>query len=126
MDCYDCTVNQPLYADDAVLIADSEENLKEFDTVCKKRKLKVNAGKSKVMVCAKTERRDRLNLSLNGEMLEEVDSFKYRESSTYDVIDIRLFDLRADTLTTLFRLTTQPPHGDASPHTGYGAMTVHY
>ena len=45
--------------------------------MCKKRKLKVNAGKSKVMVCAKTERRGRLNLSLNGEMLEEVDPFKY-------------------------------------------------
>ena len=33
-----------MYADDAVLIADSEENLKdllnEFKTVCKKRKLK--------------------------------------------------------------------------------------
>ena len=54
-----------MYTDDALLIADSEENLKEFDTVCKKRKLKVNAGKSKVMVCAKTERRGRLKLSLN-------------------------------------------------------------
>ena len=43
-------VNQLLYADYAVLIADSEENLrkllKESDTVCKK-------GKQKVMVCAK-------------------------------------------------------------------------
>ena len=66
-----------MYKDDALLIADSEENLKEFDTVCKKRKLKVNAGKSNVMVGGKTERRGRLNLSLNGEMLEEVDPFKY-------------------------------------------------
>ena len=60
-----------------MLIADSEENLKEFNTVFKKRKVKVNAGKSKMMVCAKTERRDRLNLSLNVDMLEEVNSFKY-------------------------------------------------
>ena len=45
--------------------------------MCKNGNLKVNAVKSKVMVCAKTERRDRLNLGLNGEMLEEVDSFKY-------------------------------------------------
>ena len=66
-----------MYTDDAQLIANSEENMKESNTVCKKRKLKVNAGKSKVMVCAKTERRGRLNLSLNGEMLEEVDPFKY-------------------------------------------------
>ena len=55
--------------------------MKEFHTVCKKRKLKVNADKSKVMVYAKTERRDRLNLSLNGEMLEEVVSFKYLGST---------------------------------------------
>ena len=64
-----------------MLIVDLEENLKEllkeFNAVCKKRKLKVSGGKSKVMVCAKTERRGRLNLSLNGEMLEEVDPFKY-------------------------------------------------
>ena len=73
-------VNQLLYADDAVLIVDLEENLtellKEFNAVCKKRKLKVSGGKSKVMVCAKTERRDRLILSVNGDMLEVVDSFK--------------------------------------------------
>ena len=41
-------VNQQLYADDTVLIGESEENLrellKEFNSVCKKRKLKVNAG----------------------------------------------------------------------------------
>ena len=48
--------------------------LTEFNTVCKNIKLKATAGKRKVMVCAKTEGRDRLNLSLNGEMLEEVDS----------------------------------------------------
>ena len=63
----------------------SEENLKvlmtEFNTVCKKRKLKVNADKSKVMVYANAQRRERLNLSLNGEMLEEVESFKYLGST---------------------------------------------
>ncbi len=51
-------VEQPvvvgLYADDTVLLAESERMLQrivdEFERVCKKRKLKVNAGKSKVMV----------------------------------------------------------------------------
>ncbi len=51
-------VEQPLltglYADDTVLLAESEGILQrivdEFDTEYKKRKLKVNAGKSKVMV----------------------------------------------------------------------------
>ena len=39
--------------------------------------MKVNIGKSKVMVCGRAERGGNLDLSLNGEMLEEVDSFKY-------------------------------------------------
>ncbi len=43
-----------LYAADTVLLAESEGMLQrivdEFDRVCKRRKLKVNAGKSKVMV----------------------------------------------------------------------------
>ncbi len=43
-----------LYVDDTVLLAESEGMLQrivdEFDRVCKWRKLKVNAGKSKVMV----------------------------------------------------------------------------
>ncbi len=43
-----------LYSDDTVLLAEREGMLQrivdEFDRVCKRRKLKVNAGKSKVMV----------------------------------------------------------------------------
>ena len=46
--------------------------------MCKRIKLKVNVGKSKVMVCGRTERGECLDLSLNGEMLEGVDSFKNR------------------------------------------------
>ncbi len=51
-------VEQPwvagLYADDTVLFAESEEVLQrivdELDRICKRRKLKVNTSKSKVMV----------------------------------------------------------------------------
>ncbi len=43
-----------LYADDTVLLTESEGMLQrigdEFDRICKRRKLKVNACKSKVMV----------------------------------------------------------------------------
>ncbi len=43
-----------LYVDAAVLLSESEGMLQriidEFDRVCKRRKLKVNAGKSKVIV----------------------------------------------------------------------------
>ncbi len=56
-------VEQPLvpglYADDTVLLAETEGMLQgtvdETDRVCKKRKLKVNAGKSKVMVFERTK-----------------------------------------------------------------------
>ena len=51
--------------------------LRVFDEVRNGRILKVNIGKSKVMVSAKTERGEQLNVSLNGEILEEVNSFKY-------------------------------------------------
>ena len=39
--------------------------------------MKVNIGKSKVMVCGRAERGEGLDLSLIGEILEELDSFKY-------------------------------------------------
>ena len=70
-----------MYVDDTVLLGDSKENihrlLNELDKVCERRKLKVNVSKSKVMVCGKSQRGEQLNLSLKGEILEEVDPFKY-------------------------------------------------
>ncbi len=93
-------VEQPLvaslYADDTVLLAESERMLQrivdEFDRVCKRRKLKVNAGKSKVMVF-ETAREQTINFAkpyrmgsevilgckmwLGKERMEEVNEFKY-------------------------------------------------
>ena len=40
-------------------------------------KLRVNVGKSKVMRCTRNEDGARLNAILNGDVLEEVDQFKY-------------------------------------------------
>ena len=37
----------------------------------------MNVGKSKVMRCTRNEDSTRLNVMLNGEVLEEVDQFKY-------------------------------------------------
>ena len=74
-------LNQLLFADDTVIVADSEEKLcqlvNEFGRVCKRRKLRVNVGKSKVMRCTNREDGNRLNVTLDGEMLEEVGQFKY-------------------------------------------------
>ena len=74
-------INQLLFADDTLLVADSEEKLCrlviEFGKVCERRKLRVNVGKSKVMRCSRYGNGDRMHVILNGEPLEEVDCFKY-------------------------------------------------
>ena len=52
-------LNQLLYADDTVVVADSERKLcqlvTELGRVCERRKLRVNVGKSKVMRCTRKE-----------------------------------------------------------------------
>ena len=50
-------INPLLFADDTAVVANSEEKLcrlvSEFGRVCKRRKLRVNVGKSKVMSCSR-------------------------------------------------------------------------
>ena len=69
-------LNQLLFADDTVVVADSERKLcqlvTEFGRVCERRKLRVNVGKSKVMRCTRNKDGARLNVMLNGEALEEI------------------------------------------------------
>ncbi len=67
-------------SDDTALVADSERKLRqlvEFGRVCKRRKLKVNGSKSKVMKCTRLGDGRRIIVILDGEMLEEVECFKY-------------------------------------------------
>ncbi len=51
-------LNSILFVDDTGFIAENESDLQNlvsvFDNVCKKRKLKVNVNKSKVMVCKRS------------------------------------------------------------------------
>ena len=60
--------NQLLFADDTALVADSEEKLcrlvSEFGRVCKKRKWRVNVGKSKIMRCSRYGNGDRMHVIL--------------------------------------------------------------
>ena len=74
-------LSQLLFADDTALVADSEEKLcrlvSEFGRVCERRKLRVNVGKSKVMRCSRDGGASRIGVRLNGELLEEVQCFKY-------------------------------------------------
>ncbi len=41
--------------------------------MCKRRKLKVNGGKSKVMKCTRLVDGRRMNVTLDGEVLDEVE-----------------------------------------------------
>ncbi len=85
-----------LFADDTVLLAENEGGLQrvvnEFFSVCKKGKLKVNAGKSKVMVFSRREEEvvdfntayrvslpvvARCRIMLGSEKMEEVSELKY-------------------------------------------------
>ena len=51
--------------------------ISELCRVCKRKKLRVNVGKSKVTRCSRFSNRDRMHVILNGEPLQEVDCFKY-------------------------------------------------
>ena len=74
-------LSQLLFADDTALVAESAEQLQclvsEFERVCKQRKLRVNVNKSKVMSVEGNVEPSLLNVLLNGEIMEVVNSFKY-------------------------------------------------
>ena len=86
-------INQLLFADDTVLVADSEEKfwrlMSKFGRVCERRKLRVNVGQSKVMWCSRYGNGDRMHVILNGEPIEEVDCFKYQGSQGAADGDVR-------------------------------------
>ena len=68
-----------LFADDTTLVADSSENMRRmiesFGRVCSRRKLKVNVGKSKVVVYERGLEGCEL-IRCGTKELEEVNSFK--------------------------------------------------
>ncbi len=70
-----------MFTDDTALVADSEGRLRQlvekFGRVCKRRKLRVNESKSKVMKCTRLIDGRRMTVVLNEEMLQEVERFKY-------------------------------------------------
>ena len=62
-------LNQLLFVDDTVVVADSERKLcqlvTEFGRVCERRKLRYSVGKRKVMRCTENQDGARLNVMLN-------------------------------------------------------------
>ena len=71
-----------MYADDLVLCGELEEDLRamvgRFFQVCRRRELKVNVGKGKVMVMNREERLE-CEVHVDGVRLEHVSEFKYLE-----------------------------------------------
>ncbi len=74
-------LSQLLFADDTTFVADSEGTLRqlveEFESVYKRRKMRVNESKSKIRKCSRLVDDMRLNVALNVEILEEVECSKY-------------------------------------------------
>ena len=70
-----------MFADNNILVSDSEQKLqklvKEFGSVCKRRKLAVNVSKSKVMRIGKNLDVNEMNISLNDSRIEDVERYRY-------------------------------------------------
>ncbi len=66
-----------MFVDYTALVADSEGRFRklvgEFGRICKRRKLRVNERKSKVMRCTRMVDGRRMNVAMNREMLEEAE-----------------------------------------------------
>ena len=70
-----------LFTNDTALVADSEEKLcrlmSEVGRVCERRKLRVNVGKSKVMMSSRYGNGCRMHVRPNCDPVEEVDCIKH-------------------------------------------------
>ena len=74
-------INNIRLADGTVLIVNSEKNLQKFlDVVhkqCENFGMKINVHKTEVMVFCKKKQSPKIKVSLNREMLKQVNQFKY-------------------------------------------------
>ena len=81
-------INNIRYADDTVLIADTEEKLQglvdNLNEGCNRYGLKINIGKTEVMGLTKRSEELPVNISLRGGTLNQVNSFRYLGSLVAD------------------------------------------
>ena len=70
-----------MFADDTMLLGDSEEKLErlvqEFGRACRMRKLSVNETKSKIRKLGMNGEENGVNISLNDRRMEEVKKYRY-------------------------------------------------
>ncbi|GFS16932.1 endonuclease-reverse transcriptase [Elysia marginata] len=72
-------INNLRYADDTVLLAESENDLQNLVTILEKSEqygLMMNSKKTKVMVISKTES-PKINIKVKGKCIEQIEQFKY-------------------------------------------------
>ena len=81
-------VNNLRYADDTVLVADSEENLQmmvnTLNEACTLKKLKINTKKTEVMGIMKGEQKLMVNIQLENRRIKQVENFTYLGSVIAD------------------------------------------
>ena len=89
----DTVVNNLMYADDTVIIAESEEQLQRLiDVVVTKSEEKglyLNSAKSFTMVFSKASQIPTCNINVHGKILEHVHSFVYLGSQFTPIQDVR-------------------------------------
>ncbi len=73
-------MNHLLLPDDAALLANSEDRLRQlrkgFERLRKRRNLRVNESKNKAMKCTRVMDDFRMNVTLKGKLIGEVDCFE--------------------------------------------------
>src|SRR5215469_6138849 len=74
-------INNIRYADDTVLVADSEEKLQSLldvlNEVRERKGLKINKSKTEVMVISRTDRNSRANIRIEDNLIKQVGRFNY-------------------------------------------------
>ena len=70
-----------MYADDLILIGESEKELQDqlnkLNEICKGKDLEINIKKTKCMVFSRGNKLCKANISINGQNIENVKTFKY-------------------------------------------------
>ena len=76
-----CNINNISYADDTVLVADTEEGLQRLvdalQEACNRKGLKINTSKTEVMGIQKGDQRLPVNIRLENQQIKQVEHFTY-------------------------------------------------
>ena len=74
-------IKQVLYADDSTFVSETREHLQhivsEFERTCDSMGLKINVGKSKVLMVKEDQMRSCEKVRVSGEEMQQVNKFNY-------------------------------------------------